>query len=44
MDEEALALIGKSRGKENRKKDGKNNLDVSNIKCFIYHKKGHFSS
>ena len=44
MDEEALALTGKSKGKEKRKKDGKKNLDVSKVKCFICHKKGHFSS
>ena len=28
VDEEALALIGKRKGKENRKKDIKNNLDM----------------
>ena len=28
VDEEALALIGKSKGKEKRKKDGKKNLDI----------------
>ena len=44
MDEEALALIGKSKGKAKRKKDGKKNLDVSKVKCFICHKKGHFAS
>ena len=44
MDEEALALIRKSKGKAKRKKDGKKNLDVSKIKCFIYHKQGHFAS
>ena len=43
-DEEVLALIGKSKGKEKRKKDGKKNLDVSKVKCFIYHKKEYFSS
>ena len=37
VDEEGLALIGKSKGKEKMKKDGKKNLDVSKIKCFIYH-------
>ena len=44
MDEEALALTGKRKGKANRKKDGKKNLDVSKVKCFICHKQGHFSS
>ena len=44
MDEEALALIGKRKGKEKRNKDGKRNLDMSTVKCFIYHKQGHFSS
>ena len=29
VDEEALALIGKSKGKAKRKKDGKKNLDIS---------------
>ena len=38
VDEEALALTGKSKGKAKRKKDGKKNLDVSKVKCFIYHK------
>ena len=38
VDEEALALIGKSKGKAKRKNDGKKNLDVSKVKCFIYHK------
>ena len=44
MDEEALTLIGKSKGKANRKKDDKKNLDVSKVKCFICHKQGHFAS
>ena len=38
VDEEALALTGKSKGKAKRKKDGKKNLDVSKVKCFICHK------
>ena len=32
VDEEALALIGKSKGKEKKKKDGKKNLDISKVK------------
>ena len=44
VDEEVLALTGKSKGKAKRKKDGKKNLDVSKVKCFIYHKQGHFAS
>ena len=44
VDEEALALTGKSKGKAKRKKDGKKNLDVSKVKCFICHKQGHFAS
>ena len=44
MDEEALALIGKSKGKEKRKKDGKKNVDVSKVQCFICQKQGHFGS
>ena len=44
VDEEALALTGKSKGKAKRKKDGKKNLDVLKVKCFICHKQGHFSS
>ena len=43
VDEEALALTGKRKGKVERKKDGKN-LDVSKVKCFICHKQGHFAS
>ena len=42
VDEEALALTRKSKAKENRKKDGKKNRDVSKVKCFICHKQGHF--
>ena len=44
VDEEALALTGKSKGKAKRNKDGKKNLDMSKVKCFICHKKGHFAS
>ena len=44
LDEEALSLMGKSKGKAKRKKDGKKNLDVSKVKCFIFHKQGHFAS
>ena len=44
MDEEALALTGKSKVKAKRKKDGIKNLDVSKVKCFICHKQGHFAS
>ena len=44
MDEEALTLTGKSKGKAKIKKDGKKNLDVSKVKCFICHKQGHFAS
>ena len=35
MDEEALALTRKSKGKEKRKKASKKNLDVSKVKFFI---------
>ena len=44
VDEEALALTGKNKGKAKSKKDGKKNLGVSKVKCFIYHKYGHFAS
>ena len=44
MDDEARALIGKRKGKEKMNKDIKKNLDVSKVKCFIYHKQGHFAS
>ena len=44
MDEETLALTRKSKGKAKRRKDGKKNLDVSKVKCFICHKQGHFAS
>ena len=37
VDEEALALIGKSKGKA-KKKGGKKNIDMSNVKWFICHK------
>ena len=40
----ALSLTRKSKRKEKRKKDGKKNLDVSKVKCFICHKQGHFAS
>ena len=43
VDEEALALAGKSKGKT-KKKGGKKNIDMSNVKCFIFHKQGHFAS
>ena len=44
VDEEALALTGKSEGKAKRKKGGKKNLDMSKVKCFICHKQRHFAS
>ena len=44
VDEEALALTGKCKGKAKKKKGGKKNLDMSKVKCFICHKQGHFSS
>ena len=44
VDEEALSLSRKRKGKEKRNKDGKKNLDVSKLKCFICHKQGHFAS
>ena len=44
VDEEALALTGKCKGKAKKKKDGKKNLDISKVKCFICHKQGHFAS
>ena len=37
VDEEALSLVGKRKGKENRKKGGKKNLDMSKVKCIICH-------
>ena len=37
VDEEVLALTGKSEGKAKRKKGGKKNLDKSKVKCFICH-------
>ena len=42
VDDEAQAR--KSKGKEKRKKDGKQNLNVSKVKCFICNKQGHFAS
>ena len=42
VDEEALVFIRKSKGKAKRKKNGKKNLDVSKVKCFICHKQRHF--
>ena len=42
MDEEALALGNK--GKAKKKKGSKKNIDMSKVKCFIYHKPGHFAS
>ena len=45
VDEEALALTGKSKGKAKKnKKGGKKNLDMPKVKCFIFHKQGHFAS
>ena len=44
VNEEALALTRKSKGKAKRKKGGKKNIDVSKVNCFIFHKQGHFSS
>ena len=44
VDEEALALTWKSKGKAKRKKHGKKKLDVSKVKCFICHKQGQFAS
>ena len=44
VDEEALSLARKSKGKAKKKKGGKKNLDMSKVKCFIYHNQGHFSS
>ena len=44
VDEEALALARKRKGKEKKKKGGKKNLDMSKVKCFICHKQGHFFS
>ena len=39
VDEEALALTRKTKGKANKK-----NLGMSKVKCFISHKQGHFAS
>ena len=44
MDEVALALAGKSKGKAKKKQGGKKNIDMSRVKCFICHKQGHFAS
>ena len=44
VDEEALALARKSKGKAKKNKGGKKNLDMSKVKCFICHKQGQFSS
>ena len=44
VDEEYLALLEKRKGKEKNKKGGKKNIDISKVKCFIYHKPGHFAS
>ena len=44
MDEEALVVTGKSKGKGKKKKGVKTNLDISKVKCFICHKQGHFAS
>ena len=38
VDEEVLALTRKRKGNSKTKKYGKNNIDVSKVKCFIYHK------
>ena len=34
LDEEALALVGKRKGKGKKKKGGKKNIDMSKVKCF----------
>jgi hypothetical protein len=40
-----LALKSKNKGKEKKKKGGKKkNIDFSKVKCFWFHKLGHFSS
>ena len=44
LDEEALASASKDKGKEKKKKGGKKNIDMSKVKCFIYHKPWHFAS
>ena len=43
MDEKALALTGKSKGKAKKKKGGKKNLDMSKVKCFISSKPRSFA-
>ena len=44
VDEEVLALAVKSKGKAKKKKGGKKNIDMFKVKCFIFHKQGHFAS
>ena len=44
VDEEALVVTRKSKGKAKRKNDGKKNFNVSKVKCFICHKQGDFAS
>ena len=44
VDEEALAMTGKSKGKAKKKKGGKKNLDMSKVKYFICHKQGDLAS
>ena len=44
VDEEALSLARKGKGKAKKKKGGKKNTDMSKVKCFICHKQGHFAS
>ena len=50
MDKEALALARKGKGKSKKKgsQSGvggkKKNIDFSKVKCFHYHKFGHFAS
>ena len=38
VNEESLALTGKRKDKEKKKKGGKKNLGMSKVKCFICHK------
>ena len=44
VDEEALALAVKRKGKAKKKKGGEKNIDMSKVKCFICHKPRHFAS
>ena len=44
VDEDALDLARKSKGKAEKKKGCKKNLDMTKVKCFVCHKKGHFAS